>query len=176
MNFSNIKLTPTLIAIIAAAAGIILMLVLVFMHLGNLNEVRDRIAEEEDAIHMAEMRLQTLTDIRERAPEYEQYLYTLEQLIPQQPQEDTLITSLQHLSQETGVEFSQVNFDTRQENEDYSEMPLNLSFEGNYRSFLHLMYHLQNPGARQARALRVESINLDRESLEIEAKAFYQED
>ena len=119
MNFKDIKLTPTLIAIGLAAVGIILLLVLVFMQLGNLNEARNRIAEEEDAIQMAEMRLQTLTEIRERAPEYEQYLYTLEQLIPQEAQEDALINSLQHLSRETGVELSQVNFDSRQENEKY---------------------------------------------------------
>ncbi len=161
-------LIPVLLVFILLA-----MVFLVVNQIGALNEARNRLDDEERALRNAESGLQRLIEIRKQTSEFERYLSMLEHFMPKHAGEDSLISSLGKMAEDTGLKFAQIRFNNRMETDKgYTEIPLDLVFQGDYRSFLNLMQKIQKP-QEETRALRVENLKLNNERLELNVTAFY---
>ena len=171
MDLRDIKITPGILALILGGLGLVVMLFLIINQLGALNDAQDRVSEESDALNLANIRLGQLVELRQRGPEFVNYWETLEQLIPAEAGEADLIISLDRMARNAGIELTEVRFDERGHTDEYVEVPLQISFRGEFRSFLEIIQNLQEGN----RAFRIENINLDGERLDLNLKAFYRD-
>lgn len=175
MEFGGTRISSGTVILVVA---VILFLGIVFFtvsRFGALSDARERLAEEEQALQLAEIQLERLQEIGRQAPEFAKYLTSLEHLMPGQPEEDALIACLEKMAVDNDVRFSRINFNARQETDDgFVEIPLNLTFQGDYRSFLSMMSRIQQP-QEKSRAFRVENLQLNQDRLELNVKAFYRD-
>ncbi len=174
MNLRHLKISPPLLTLILIVLGIIIMVIFLIVQVGNWNEMQQRAQQEEEALRMAEIQLSQLLEIRRRAPEYERHMEALERLMPHEAEEDYLIASLERRADDAGVNFIEVQFEERLGAEGYGEIPLQLHFEGDYHSLIHMLQFIQYPREGD-RAFRVEGIRLGPGHLEVEARAFYRD-
>ncbi len=175
MNLGKLNITSTMLALILVGVGIIILGVLCVMQYNAMEEPRERSEEVEEIINEKEIELSRLMAIRQEAEEYERFLNLVKQLIPEEAAEDRLITSLQDLAMDAGVNFVRVNLGDHEEEENHMEIPLDLTFEGSFRSFLMTVEHLHYPRDGR-RAFRVDSINLGPSQMDIYGAAFYQKE
>ncbi len=174
MDLRNIKVSPQKLTLVLGGLALILMVFLIVRQLGALTEARDRVEEEKQALEVAELQLEGLLELQQRAPEFEGYLATLEKLIPSEAREDHLLIFLEEEALEAGTHLTRVGFEGYQSADDYMEISLRLSFEGEYNSFLKILGQMQQLQGDH-RAFRIENIDLSRESLDMSVTTFYQD-
>ena len=151
------------------------MVFLVYNQLGDMQRNREQLQEEEIALAQAQEELQELYRIRDQASLYQEQMVYYEGKIPQKPEEAKLLYYLQELEEESTQNFIQVRFGDRQPGEGLTEMPLEISFEGNYTSLLLLLEEMREG----ERALRLDDLRIARGespgdlTVEISACAFH---
>lgn len=155
MDLKNVNLKEVLILVLVllALAG---MVFLVYNQLEEMQRTREKLQEEEIALAQAEAELQELYQIRDQAPLYQERLVYYEGKIPPEPGESKLLNYLQELEKKSTQNFVQVSFGDRQPGEKLTEIPLELSFEGNYTSLLLLLEEMREG----ERALRLDNIRI----------------
>ena len=174
MSLRDTKISPSVMFFILGGVALVILLFLAYNQYTNLNEAQAQLEEEEQSLELASTRLDQLLELRERGPEFERYLETLEQLIPTQANEDALLDSLEKMASAHDLQLSQVRFDSREPADDYVEIPLQLAFQGEYSSFLKIMHQLQDL-QEGSRAFRIEVISLNQNQMDLQVKTFYRD-
>ena len=165
------KISNILLALILGAAALIVLVFLVISQLGSLQEVREQVTIEEQSLDAAGARLIRLQELSRRGPELASHLENVEQLLPPEVGEDEILFFFEHIAWEAEVNFNEISFGSRQETDDYTIMPFDVSFEGDYNTLLRLLQQLQY----ERWALRVENIHLTGDQVDMSVKAFYRE-
>ncbi len=173
MNLRDIKVSPMVLTLLLGALAIAMMVYLLFNQLGALHEAQYRLEEEKEALNQVNLQLEQLLELRQRAPEFQEFLNTLERLIPSEPQKEDVLVTLEENARKAGANLARIRFDGYQWVDDYGEIPLQLSYEGDYASFLKMLGQMQHQQG-ESRAYRIENINLTRERLDMDLKTFFQ--
>lgn len=97
-------------------------------------------------------------------------------LMPEKPDENSLITYLEEASNEANVEFVKISFDPLAPKEGYVEMPVKLSFSGDYAGMVELLKNMES----SKRLLCIDNMSIKRDDadggkilMEISARAFF---
>ncbi len=148
----------TLIIIIFALSAIIVGVVLLFYQVNNLQELNREIEEEEIALEQTRALLAQRKSYQENAPEYREMIRQFRILIPEQPEEDSILRYFGYLAEEYDLRLDNLNFGDRDPNPDqnYIGMPLSITLEGNFSSLISFLNHLY----RGQRAIRVDDISI----------------
>lgn len=168
--------TKDILTIVLGVAALALAVLLLYNQWGSLQAARESVKEERMAVARIQDYIQEMEQAKDNIQELEDRYALVELMMPTNPDEDVLITSLRSYADATGTSFLKVNFKQRASKEGYSEMPVDLVFEGSYPELLQLLEHLQ---AGQ-RAMRVESLKVSKARMDapvikadINASAFY---
>lgn len=161
------------------ALGIValaLILVLIFNQYGALKQAREKVAEEQLALARVQAQLSDLEQAKAQAAELEQQFARYELMMPANPGEGVLISTLRSYAEDTGANFVSISFGERVNKSGYNEMPVELVFEGSYHQLLRLLNRLQ---AGQ-RIIRIDELKVTRGGqgltvikADIVASAFY---
>ncbi len=141
------------------AVGTVLILGLAFaafQQYGALDDARTRLAGEEEAVDEAEAQLDRRLELAEESEEMEETLKIMEDMVPPKPDESGVISDIQDWADEAAIDFISIQFADRVEEEEYVQMPVELSFAGGYEDMLELTRHLI--GAE--RAFRIEEVRM----------------
>lgn len=156
------------------ATGLVLAL-LVFQTI-SISELKAKIVDEEKSIQSDRKRLDHLRDLKKNLSLHQEKLLRLEAAIPSSLLEESILVSLQHTAEASTNQLFKITFSKPIATEAFSQIPLTISYTGNYYSLLDLFYHLHN----SPRALKVESFSISKEKnkatdlkAEIRAFAFY---
>ncbi|MEW5952884.1 MAG: type 4a pilus biogenesis protein PilO [Bacillota bacterium] len=165
-------------AMVAAigVAVLALMLFLVYSQVMALKTARQAVADEQGAYAAARQRLQELILIKDNASVMEEKLRRYEHMLPNTPDENTLIDMLGNYGSASGTKLLSVRFGAREDRGEYTEMPVEIAYEGRYHDLLELLAQLQSG----ERALRIEAVkigrgrdDLPRVRVDIDASAFF---
>ena len=175
MNLAKGQISKEKALIGAAVFFLLIMVYLLINQWGNLTKAQQKMYEEEDYLHMANLRVQQLLEIRNRAPEFERYLAILDYLMPAEAYEDIVISELEHLAGSTGLELVRLRFGERRAiGNNFVEMGMDVAFKGNFLQFINILKKIQLPGEKN-RAFRIDSIQINQGLMELKINAFYKE-
>ncbi|EEG78352.1 type 4a pilus biogenesis protein PilO [Dethiobacter alkaliphilus] len=170
MSKQNGNILKYVLVGILVVAGILLNL----MQWNTLREEQAVKEDEEQQLELAETRLASMQALAERSDEMEEELELLSQLLPEEPAEDQLILDLQSGADLSDMNFNQVRFGERRDNDGYVEMPLSLVFAGDYHELLHFLDYLQvYERAVRIDELRIDGNDEDANTVNIQASTFY---
>ena len=155
---AKIKLTRSKVVIIVAAVVLLAGIVLSFLQYNSMRNLQEAVEDEKLALSLAEANLARLINHRDNANEYRQRLSFVRAVIPGSAGEDEMLRYLYYLGDLYDVKVTEVRFDTRVEEEDYTRMPISLSLEGSYSSIQALLDHFYGG----ERLIRVDSLRLTR--------------
>jgi type IV pilus assembly protein PilO len=103
-------------------------------------------------------------------------LAALGRLMPAEPQESTLINTIQGMADDCGIQFQQIQFEKRVPKQGYVEMPVKFTFQGRYNGLLALLDKLQ----KGSRAVRIDEVkvgkgkeDLPQIKVDVTASAFF---
>lgn len=150
------KLTGELLMSGLGILVLALLLLLVYNQYGNIKEARARVAGEQEALAKIRAHLVELEQLREQAPVLERRLAMFERQMPSEPNEDMVIKSIGDYAEATGPQVLKISFKQRVNKDLYTEMPVDMVFEGHYQELLQLLYYLQNG----QRAIRIETLRI----------------
>ena len=175
MAEQKINKKDSLIVVLGVAA-LVLAALLLYNQWGNLQAARGAVQEERQAVARLQTYIQDMEQAKDNVEELEARYTLAELMMPANPDENIMINTLRTYADATGAKLLKVTFKDRVNKEEYSEMPVELVFEGSYSELLQLLEYLQ---AGQ-RAMRVESLKVSKPrqdatviKADITASAFY---
>jgi Tfp pilus assembly protein PilO len=152
------------------------MVSLVYLQVSAIREARAALAAEQAAIARLRAELRTKQELLAELPLWEARLAAGQRAVPVPPGEGALLGHLQNAAYRSGAHGLQVRFGSRKPGEEYTEMPLTITFEGSYHGLLSFLDEL---GSGE-RAVRVDGISVRtgeaaaaRIRVEIQASAFH---
>ncbi|MDW7683206.1 MAG: type 4a pilus biogenesis protein PilO [Bacillota bacterium] len=157
---------------------VVLILGAVLANLMQWNKLREEqalVVQEEQALEVSEARLSSLRALAAKEEQMRADLELLNQMMPEEPQEDDLIRDLQSGADLSGMHFIHVRFSGRNVAEGYVEMPVDTAFDGTYHELLYFLDYLKV----YERAVRINELRLDEKqdsddmSVNIRASMFY---
>lgn len=165
--------------IMAAALGIIVLVGIAFMihaRVGALRNARETLAAEQATLAGDEAQLQAMIEARDQELVLKESLAALGRLMPAEPQESTLINTIQGMADDCGIKFQQIQFEKRVPKQGYVEMPVKFTFQGRYNGLLALLDKLQ----KGSRAVRIDEVkvgkgkeDLPQIKVDVTASAFF---
>lgn len=145
-----------LLVLLVLAAAVLMLAFIVYSQVRTMDQLQQELNEEEMALNEAMVRLETLRGIQEEAPLLEEQLAAYEENIPPDPQETLLLTYLSDLGDSYMERFTSISYGERQEQEEYIEIPVDMSFDVYYYDLLPLLEEL----AEEDRILRVDNLSI----------------
>jgi type IV pilus assembly protein PilO len=174
------KRKPTSKEIIIALVGAVILAGVVFFiysQISTLNGLRAQLDTEQQTVNNAISNAQKLMLLKEKAPEMEQKIAKIDQLIPSKVNEEVIISEFNHLANHNGIQLIRISFEPQVTKVGYVEIPLNIIVEGRYSALVNLLLDLQSG----SRTLRIDEFKLGKGQqelpylkAEIRASAFYQ--
>ena len=173
---NNKTMTSSRILLIASALTIVLLLVLSVFKISHIKETSSAIDNLNTVLHNNKDRLKNLELLRDYLPELENAYKTLNDKIPVSPDKPKLTDLLNKYANESNVTLIQIGFEEESEDDSLNEIPLNLSYEGEYTSIVKMLEKLDY-GERLIRIDEIEIISMGSFSTnikaDISAAAFY---
>ena len=171
---NNKTMTSSRILLIASALTIVLLLVLSVFKISHIKETTSAIDNLNLVLRNNKERLKELEDLRDYLPELENAYKTLNDKIPVLPDKPKLVEQLNQYSEENDVALLEVDFGEESEKDSLNEIPLKLSFEGEYTSIVKLLENLDYG----ERLIRIDEIEIDSSGsniiwADVSAVAFY---
>jgi Tfp pilus assembly protein PilO len=147
-----VKILPfALIAVVLIGIGILIQ-----SQVHALAYAMNAAANEQLAIAQAEARLQILLQYKANESILKERMARAERLIPVEAAEGTLVKDIQATADLANTKFVQVRFDKYIPGQEYTTIPLQISFEGRYQGLLVLLDSLRD----RSRAVRVDEIRI----------------
>ncbi len=162
MNLATMD-RSVLVLIVLAIIAVLVLGFFIYRQVMIRADLLDEIEIERGEFARLQTRLAYLEDLRDRSDELEESLDVMALLIPEKPLEDELIVHLNDEAEAVGLDFIQIRFDERAEEDGYMEMPINLSFEGRYLQAIELLKSL----AESERGIRIDDIRMGRGTEEL---------
>lgn len=153
MSFSS----STVLMILSVIIGLI-MIIMTITNIGHVNETKGDITTVENEISSNEKRLASLMLLEEKKGVLEKSKVYLANLIPRTPEEYNVIDYIQNLSRMNKTDFVQIQFEDRKQVNNLNEMPLKLSFEGRYISFIQFLGNLSDG----ERLIRIDEVTISK--------------
>jgi len=127
----------------------------------KISDARDQLASAEDNQVLLQTQLMRLKKIQENELTYRSAIGALEAAIPPTPQMPALIDVLAQLAEDSGVQWESGTYGNplEVEGEDYFEIPVNLSVQGQFFEVLGYLYGI----ADLERIVRVDAVSLSPE-------------
>lgn len=142
----------------------------------DLTELSSAIGDEEQLYERNEDELARLELLSMMEDDLRQSYQKLDNMIPEQAEQDKLIHYINKLSIAAGLNLEKIEFDERVVNNNLNEIPFTLSFNGSYPKLISLLKNL----AAGKRFIRIDEINIVREdaavngiTINMKANAFY---
>ena len=165
-----------ILIVVLGVVALVLAVLLLYNQWGNLQTAREAVKEERQAVARLQVYIQEMEQASKNIEELEARYALVELMMPADPDENIVINTLRSYAEATGAKFLKVTFKDRVSKEEYTEMPVELVFEGSYSELLQLLEYLQ---AGQ-RAMRVDSLKVSKPrqdatiiKADITASAFY---
>lgn len=152
MNSGN-KLGKVLLVVISAVI-LFIMCILVVQKAANYIQIREKITVEKNSLEQDKQKLAQLEELSRHEKEMTATIDACKKLMPSEPQEDWLIEYIQNTADTAMANFVEIQFSPRVQGSSYSEMPVKISFQGSYTSFVNFLKSLRNG----ERAVRVDSV------------------
>jgi len=178
MPTKKITFSRELIFLIIVIVFILITAFLIYLQAGSLIKTRQAADNEVQNISQLQTRLITLQKLKEQYPELQAKLAFYEMIMPSVPSENTILTSIQGTANDTNTGLLQIRFESEIKKEQYVEIPLKVSFQGEYRHLAQLLDKIRNGH----RAFRVDEVKITQSQeanqysgvmAEISASAFY---
>jgi type IV pilus assembly protein PilO len=127
----------------------------------KISDARDQLASAEDNQVLLQTQLMRLKKIQENELTYRSAIGALEAAIPPTPQMPALIDVLAQLAEDSGVQWESGTYGNplEVEGEDYFEIPVNLSVQGQFFEVLGYLYGI----ADLERIVRIDAVSLSPE-------------
>ncbi|MGZ5385291.1 MAG: type 4a pilus biogenesis protein PilO [Acidimicrobiia bacterium] len=127
----------------------------------KISDVQDQLVSAEDDQVLLQTQLMRLKKIQENELTYRSAIGALEAAIPPTPQMPALIDVLAQLAEDSGVEWQSGTYGNpvEVEGEDYFEIPVNLSVQGQFFEVLGYLYGI----ADLERIVRIDAVSLSPE-------------
>ena len=124
----------------------------------KISDARDQLQSAEDEEVLLRTQLSRLKKIQESELTYRSAIGALDAAIPPTPQMPALIDTLSELAEDTGVEWDSGTYGnpTEVEGEDYFEIPISLTVEGQFFEVLGYLYGI----ADLERIVRIDAVAL----------------
>ncbi len=155
---AKIKLSRSKIVIIVAAVVLLAGIILSYLQYNSMRNLQEAVEDEKLALSLAEANLARLINHRDNADEYRHRLGFVRAVIPATAGEDDMLRYLYYLGDLYDIKVTEVRFDTRVDEEDYTRMPISLTMEGSYSSMQALLDRFHGG----ERLIRVDSLRLAR--------------
>lgn len=152
---SQPKLRRALLIALAVvlAAG---MLALIYLKADQIRDVKELLLAEKDALQQDKQHLSELEALETESDKLEEQYLRFQGLIPEEPSEDRLIQYIQLKASDAGIRFAEIRFDTRQQEDQYIDMPIDIAFAGDYKALVEFL-KIMNKGER---AVRIDTIHV----------------
>lgn len=168
--------TGKILLVVVLAALFVVMCFLTAQRMGSYVGLRAEINMEKLALEQDQQRLDQLVKLSEQEKSITDTIEACKKLMPDDPQEDELIKYIQKTASEAMSDFIQINFEPRAQANNYSSMPVKITFEGNYSTLIDFLDKLRNG----ERAVRIDGVSVTLTNngvndikAEIAANAFY---
>lgn len=164
------------LSVLFLAVILVVMVILIVNRETSYVNVQAQISDERLNLEQDIKRLSQLEEISSQEKSMAGTVEAVKMLIPEEPKEDQLIKNIQNISSEVGADFVKISFDPRVQEKEYTEMPVKISYEGNYTSLTEFLVKLrENQRAVRVDNITVKSINSGNAEInaEISAVAFY---
>ncbi len=117
--------------------------------------------------------LSNMREADKRSEQMEARLLELQNMIPDQPLHEQVLSVLQQCADDAAVKLESVTFGEHIPEDGYVRMPVRISFSGNFKGFLQLLSNLMYAD----RLVKIESVSLSGSNgwlgIELTAEAFY---
>lgn len=143
--------------IIFAVVAILVVVVMLFLSVGKARSyasIQTDIAMQKAALEQEQIRLEQLEKLSKQDKELTASIEASKKLVPSKPQEDELIKYFQSKADEAGTNFIQIRFDARVTGPQYIQMPIKITFTGDYLSLMNFLKQIYDG----ERAIRVDSV------------------
>ncbi|GEM_PF-702695 len=151
-----LSLRSTKIVLVVGALVICGLAFANYQQYGAMADARRWLIDEEKEVEEAEAQLKSRLDLAEREEAMEKALQSMERMVPPRPGESEIISDIQSWADDAGIGFISIRFADRIDDEQYVQMPLELSFEGHYTDMLDLTRYL----IEADRAFRIEELRM----------------
>lgn len=162
--------------IILGVVLIVLMLLLIGKQLVVWQENRQTLVTERGFLTEANMNLQRLMNLEKQSVNIQAEIDQLARLMPNQPAEKELINDLNTMVARRGLHITKIAFDKYEDKKEYTEIPFQLTMEGEYLSLLGLLQDLE----KGPRAIQIKEISINKAQpelpllvIDINASTFY---
>lgn len=151
-NSSGSKILLVAVPVLFAVA----MLVLIYFKVEQIKNVTIELVTEQVGLQQDKDRLGMLENLKSREPQIKQQYDKASKMIPKEPMEESLINDIQQKAALTMADFVQIKFNPRVQVGSYTDMPLDISFSGDYKEFIKLLESLRN----NERVLRLDNMTV----------------
>lgn len=138
MQFKSGKNIRVIIIVLSSLVSLLLVFLSItkFMH---IQATISSIDENETRYDNNQQRLMQLIKLSQSEGEFRQTIEKMHKLLPEEPEEHSIIHSIESAANVNGSEFLQIEFNDRVVNNNINTMPINLKFGGPYYSLISLM-------------------------------------
>lgn len=149
----------------------------IYVQLSAFIQTQNKVTQATQELQVLHDQYQVLLKIKADAPLYEQKFAQIDQKIPSNAEQGSLISYIQSEAVQTNIQFTQMQFDTQIPQKGYIQIPMKISFVGDYIELTNLLDRL----SKGSRGIRVDDVTMtknDPQSVskvkaEITAIAFY---
>lgn len=135
----------------------VLLVIFNIVKIKSINETSEQIKTEEAILSERKAYLEELKELTLIRPELEKAHEILSVKIPKQPEEDKLIEYIDKLAMENNSSLTHIQFQERVTVGELTEMPIQVTFTGQYTSLLELIRSL----TQGERLIRIEWLQID---------------
>lgn len=149
----------------------------IYVQLSAFIRIQNKVAQETQELQVLRQQVQVLLKIKADAPLYEQKFAKIDQKIPSNAEQGSLISYIRSEALQTNTQFKQMRFDAQIPQKGYIQIPMKISFEGNFAELTGLLDRLR----KGSRGIRVDEVKMSKNGqqsiskvkAEITATAFY---
>ena len=142
-----------LLVVIIAISGYML-----FTRIIGYKETINSITLEKESIEELNNRLFRLRELEKKADELTALLENYKRMIPETPEESTIITSLTDIARSKGIGMNRIQFEQKKNGEKLVQIPVKLNLTGGYFDFTALLDDIYN----SYRMMNINDISLRR--------------
>lgn len=149
----------------------------IYLQLNAFIQTQNKIAQETQELQVLQAKRQSLLQIKTESSLYDQKLAIIEQKIPSAAEQGSLISYIRSEALQFNTQFTQMRFDAQIPQKGYVQIPMKISFEGDFAGLTAMLDQLR----KGSRCVRVDEIHFSKNEqqsvakikAEITAIAFY---
>lgn len=138
-----------------------------------INDLNADILRIEKEIEQSSLLLNKMQEADKKADQMEAQINELSKMIPKDPKQEQILMDIHDTASSLSIPLENIQFGTLVKKDSFTEMPLDLSFKGNYNGLLKLLADLMYG----ERLIRIDEVRIDNQvdglMIDLKAKYFY---